>query len=58
MKFNGIKPDDIIFPGKGKAKLPKLPSLFILVPIIIGIILLFAISTVFYTIQPDEVGVV
>jgi len=59
MKFGDFKPDDIIFPGKDKIDKLKVPQVPPFLPIIIiAIIALASLKTVFYTVEPSEVGVV
>ena len=59
MKFDNLNPDDIIFPGKDKLDKLKVPQIPPYLPlIIIAIVILASLKTVFYTVEPSEVGVV
>ena len=53
MDFGRVTPDEIIYPDRGKFKFPKAN-----ISILIGVILAFVVlKSAFYTIQPNEVGV-
>jgi membrane protease subunit HflK len=54
MNFERVNPDEIIYPWKGKFKLPHFSPLLVVVLILAFLLL----KTTFYTIQTNEVGVV